>query len=74
MGKAVEKEEAQAIRDGHRLPKSPCSQDVRWGLVRMGLRGEQAGCTWEGEVFWVTAADASLMCQVSGAKASGSVT
>lgn len=45
MGKAVQKEQAQAIRDGHRLPKSPHSQDVRWGLVRMGLRGSrQVAC------------------------------
>lgn len=64
MGKAVEKEEAGTIKDECRLPKSPFSHDTRWDPFRMGLRGEQAGCMWKGEVCWATPADASLMCQV----------
>lgn len=64
MGKAVEEEEVEVIKDGRKLPTSPFPQDMRWALFRMGLRGEQAGCTWEGKVCWATPADASLMCQL----------
>lgn len=47
----------------------PSLPGCEMGAGQDGAKGEQAGCTWEGEVCWVPAADASLMCQVSGAKA-----
>lgn len=64
MGKAAGKEAVEAIKDGHRLPTSPFSQDTRWGLPRVGLRAVQGGCLWEGQVCWTPLADASLRCQV----------
>lgn len=65
MGKAVEKGEAEAIKDECRLPKSPFSHDTRWGPFRMGLRGEQTGCTWKGEVCWDHTPDVPGAVQIS---------